>query len=118
MTPKVLFAVNRKKYSRIFSQTDLDRIKTCCDVIEAPVPEVPDKDFLLKYIKDAEIVISSWQTEALDDDVMAKAAQLKLLTHAAGSVKPVISDALFERGVKVTSSAAAISYGVAEFCLG
>ena len=118
MKTKVLFAVCKEKYSTIFSQQNIDRIKSYCDVIEAEVPEVPDKEFLLKYIANADIVISSWQTARLDSDVMVKAKNLKLLTHAAGSVKPVISDALFDGGVKVTSSAAAISYGVAEFCLG
>ena len=119
MKPKVLFAVVEERYSKLFLQQDLDRIATLCDVIEAEIPnEKEDKEFLLKHIADADIVISSWSTANLDADVMAKAKNLKLLAHAAGSVKPVVSDELFEQGVKVTSSAAAISYGVAEFCLG
>ncbi|RLD19296.1 MAG: hypothetical protein DRI71_12020, partial [Bacteroidetes bacterium] len=57
-------------------------------------------------------------TAKLDAEIMTKAKKLKLLVHAAGSVKPVVSDDLFARDVKVTSAAAAIAYGVAEFCLG
>ena len=77
-----------------------------------------DKDFLLKNIYDADLVISSWDTACFDCEVMAKAGDLELLAHAAGSIKPVVSDALWDKGVRVTSAAAAISYGVAEFCLG
>ncbi len=117
MKHKVLFAVYKENFSRIFPQKDLDRISDCCDVIEAEVPDLADKAFLAKYISDADIVISSWETANFDADVMAKAKNLKLLTHAAGTVKPIVSDALWERGVKVTSASMAIAYGVAEFCL-
>lgn len=119
MKPKVLFAVVEERYSKLFLQQDLERIASLCDVIEAEIPnEKDDKKFLLKHIADADIVISSWDTAKLDAEIMTKAKKLKLLAHAAGSVKPVVSDELFKQGVKVTSSAAAISYGVAEFCLG
>ena len=119
MKPKVLFAVVEERYSKLFLQQDLDRIASLCDVIETEIPkEKEDKKFLLKHIADADIVISSWDTANLDAEVIEKAKKLKILTHAAGSVKPVISDELFEQGIKVTSAAAAISYGVAEFCLG
>lgn len=116
--PKVLFAVVDERYKKLFLQQDIDRINKYGDVIDAEMPEKDDKDFLLRHIADADIVISSWDTANLDADVMAKAKNLKLLTHAAGSVKPVVSNELFAQGVKVTSSAVAISYGVAEFCLG
>ena len=119
MKPKVLFAIVEEFSSRLFLKKDLDRIASLCDIIETEIPNSKeDKEFLLQYITNADIVISSWDTANLDAEVMVKANNLKLLTHAAGSVKPVISDELFEQGVKVTSSAAAISYGVAEFCLG
>jgi phosphoglycerate dehydrogenase-like enzyme len=119
MKPKVLFATIEEFYPRLFLQKDLDRIAALCDVIKTDIPtQKEDKDFLLNNIADADIIISSWDTANLDTEVMAIAKNLKLLAHAAGSVKPVISDELFDQGVKVTSSAAAISYGVAEFCLG
>jgi phosphoglycerate dehydrogenase-like enzyme len=118
MKSKVLFAVSKEKYSKIFSQKDLHRISNFCEVIKAEIPQLPDKDFLLKYISDADIVITSWNTANIDTEIMSKAKKLKLLTHAAGTVKPVISDALWDGGVKVTSAASAIAYGVAEFCLG
>jgi phosphoglycerate dehydrogenase-like enzyme len=119
MKPKVLFAVVDEFYPRLFLKNYLDRIATLCDVIEAEVPDTKeDKDFLLRHIAEADILISSWDTAKLDAEVIDAAPNLKLMTHAAGSIKPVISDAFFEKGVRATSSATAISYGVAEFCLG
>jgi phosphoglycerate dehydrogenase-like enzyme len=87
-------------------------------VVPVEIPHAADKDFLLKAIPSAEIVITSWGTASFDEEVMAQAGELKLITHAAGSIKPILSDALVESGVSITSGAAAISYGVAEYCLG
>jgi phosphoglycerate dehydrogenase-like enzyme len=118
MKKSVLFAVAQNKYATVFTPEDLARIERACQRIAAPTPQLPDRAFLLEHIAEANIIITSWGTAALDEEVMAKAGRLQLLAHAAGTVKPVVSDALWERGVRVTSASAAISFGVAEFCLG
>ena len=118
MKKKLLFALDKDRFAGIFGKRDVDRIGAHCEIINSDFPRVPDKEFLLNNAKEAEIVVSTWETEPLDAEVMAGAGNLRLLTHAGGSVKPVVSEALWERGVRVTSAAAAIAYGVAEFCLG
>lgn len=45
------------------------------------------------------------------------APNLKVLAHAAGSVKYVVTDELFARGVKVTTCSEALGIGVAETAL-
>ena len=114
----VLFAIDEAMRHKVFSTVDERRIQDVCRVACSQAPPAADKAFLLEHIERAHIVITSWDTAALDADVMAKARNLELLTHAAGSVRPVVTEALWERGVQVTSAAAAIAYGVAEFCLG
>jgi phosphoglycerate dehydrogenase-like enzyme len=47
--------------------------------------------------------------------VLAKAPKLRIMAHSAGSVKPFVSDALFERGIVVTSASAQIARDVAHF---
>jgi phosphoglycerate dehydrogenase-like enzyme len=114
---KLLFAVGRDWHKRMFSQKDLARIQAVCRVLAVDVPDSADKQFLLEHVKETEIVVTSWNTAALDAEVMSRAAELQLLAHAGGSVRTVVSDALWARGVRVTGSAAAIACGVAEFCL-
>ena len=119
MKEKVLFAVCKDKLDILFSQADLQRIRNVCDVIEAEIPvKKNDKEFLLKHIETADIAISSWGTARFDSDVIAKGQNLKLVAHAAGSIRPVISEALTDKGIKVISAASAIASGVAEHCLG
>lgn len=115
---KTLFAIRRELLPQVFSDTDYQRVAGVCEVLDVPPPENADKEFLLANAADAEIIITSWGTARSDADVVAKAHSLKLLAHAAGSVKPMVSDALWGKGVQVVTGAGAIAYGVAEFCLG
>lgn len=115
---QVLFAVRAQWHKKLFSSIDLGRIGALARVSAAPVPEAVTWDLLRRQLGEAEVVITSWDTPRIDAAVLAEAPKLKLVLHAAGSVKPIVSDELWKRGVRVSSSAAAIGLGVAEFCLG
>jgi phosphoglycerate dehydrogenase-like enzyme len=114
----VLLAVNKNMSLQVFADKDIQRIKKVCNIINDTFPEEANKVFLLDHCKDADIIVTSWLTAALDADVIAKANNLKLMAHAAGTVKPMVSDALWDKKVKVSGGAAAIALGVAETCLG
>lgn len=116
--PRVLMAVNRQWYPSVLSMADLSRLRVFAEVMNDDPPAQITKDFLCRNLESADVAITSWDTPQFDSEVIAAAPDLKLLCHAAGSVRPVVSDAIWNRGVKVTSAASAISYGVAEFCLG
>ena len=118
MGKRLLYAVPAAKFDRIFPESVRARIAEVCDVIDAPVPERPDKEFVLNRIAKAEILITSWRTAQVDADIIAAAPDLKLVCHAAGSIKSLISDAAWKRNIRVTSAAPAIAAGVAEYCLG
>ncbi len=115
---RVLFAVARELRPKLFAPQEEARICAACEVIAADPPASADKGFLLAHVADAEVVITSWGTARLDADVMAEAPKLALLVHAAGTVKPYVSDAVWARKVRVASSAEALAVGVAEYCLG
>jgi phosphoglycerate dehydrogenase-like enzyme len=117
MAPRLLYAVSREHFARIVPPHVRDRIAAACDVIPAPVPEEADKAFVLSHVRDAEILVSSWGTPAIDAEILAAAPALKLVAHAAGTIKPMMSEEAWRRGVRVTGSAQAIATGVAEFCL-
>lgn len=78
----------------------------------------PGPDELVAVARDARVLVSSWFTPRVDAAVLEQCPDLELVLHAAGSIKPVVSDALWERGVRVSSSAGALGRGVAESALG
>lgn len=118
MSTNVLLALSRELYNKVFAEKDLIRLNNLCKVIKSEIPEKADKKFMLDHVNKADIVVSSWGTAALDNEIITNARNLKYVAHAAGTVKPIVSDALWERKIIVSSAAAAIGLGVAEFCVG
>ncbi|MFD3520158.1 hydroxyacid dehydrogenase [Streptomyces sp. NPDC058653] len=54
---------------------------------------------------DAEILVSGWGCPRLTAEVLAEAPRLRLVAHAAGSVRSLVGDAVWERGIAVSSAA-------------
>ncbi|HOP10177.1 MAG TPA: hydroxyacid dehydrogenase [Oscillospiraceae bacterium] len=69
-------------------------------------------------VADADILITSWGSPAVGKEILDRCPNLRLVAHAAGSVKPVVTEELWERGVRVTNAAKALGIGVAETALG
>jgi phosphoglycerate dehydrogenase-like enzyme len=61
----------------------------------------------------ADACLASWGVARFDEDVLASAPRLKAVAYAAGSVKPIVSDALWDRDILVTSAAPALGVMVA-----
>ena len=102
----------------LFDHDSISCLKSFGELIENNDEKGPSKERLKELIKGADIAISSWGTPALDGEVLDMAPNLKLIVHAAGSVKPILSDQVYSRGIKVVSNARAIAVGVAETALG
>lgn len=115
---KVLFAIPEDLFPRVFTARDVRRVLKYCAPAAAPETTCSDKEYMLRNAAEASIIITSWNSSRIDSDVISAAPNLRLVVHAAGSVKPVVSDALWDAGVRVVSTSAAIAEGVAEFTLG
>ncbi|MFE9736883.1 hydroxyacid dehydrogenase [Streptomyces sp. NPDC006477] len=72
---------------------------------------------LTAALADAEILLTCWGAPPLSAEVLDRAPRLRAVVHAAGSVKHHITDACWERGLRVTSAAAANALPVAEYTL-
>jgi len=72
---------------------------------------------LAQRLPGVDALITSWGIVPLDEQVLAKADRLRIVAHAAGSVKRLASDALYHRGIAVTHAAGRIADSVAEFTL-
>ncbi|MFF4952647.1 hydroxyacid dehydrogenase [Streptomyces chattanoogensis] len=65
----------------------------------------------------AEVLLTCWGAPPLTARVLEAAPRLRAVIHAAGSVKHHITDACWQRGIAVTSAAAANALPVAEYTL-
>jgi phosphoglycerate dehydrogenase-like enzyme len=102
---------------RLFGDDDMAHIATVADVLD-PEPigawTDPRAEDLLP---ETEVIIGHWQCPRLDAAMLDRAPDLGLFAYAAGTVKGIVTDAVFDRGIRVTSGAKANAEPVAEFTL-
>ncbi len=72
------------------------------------LPPVPDPT-------GADVLITGWGSAPLDAARLSALPHLALVAHAAGTVKTLVSDALWARGIRMVSAAAANAVPVAEY---
>ncbi|MGI5459023.1 hydroxyacid dehydrogenase [Streptomyces sp. CA-249302] len=65
----------------------------------------------------ADVLITGWGCPRLDADVLAAAPRLRTVLHAAGSVRALVGEALWEHGVRVSSAVTGNALPVAEYTL-
>ncbi|MBQ3231140.1 MAG: hydroxyacid dehydrogenase [Clostridia bacterium] len=113
---KIALIMNPGTRNMVFNQKCLKRLENSGEVV---INEGgTDFDSIAPLIKDADAVVTSWGNNPIDEKCLELCPNLKLLVHAAGSVKPVVSEALWKKGVRVTASANVLSMGVSETALG
>ncbi|AZS13861.1 hydroxyacid dehydrogenase [Paenibacillus lutimineralis] len=72
------------------------------------------KSQLCEKIKDIDICVTGWGTEAFDEEVLNHANKLRLIAHTGGSVRPYVTDAAYDRGIRVVSGNEVFAQSVAE----
>ncbi|MDD3928109.1 MAG: hydroxyacid dehydrogenase [bacterium] len=114
---KCAILINEKVYDFVFDRDTVTELETLTEVAWEAVP-VMDEAKAHRLMAKADIAVTSWESPRLEGELLAAAPHLKLIVHAAGSVKPVIGEEIVSMGIRVTTAAPAISIGVAEYCLG
>ncbi len=66
-------------------------------------------------VRRAEVLLTGWGVPTLDAAALAALPRLRAVVHGAGSVKHFVTPAVFDRGIAVSSAAAANAVPVAEF---
>jgi phosphoglycerate dehydrogenase-like enzyme len=62
-----------------------------------------------------EVLITSWGCPPVDAMILDRMPKLRLIAHLAGSVKGILDDAVWRRGILVTNAVAANAVPVAEY---
>lgn len=111
--PKAVLAMIPGIESLVFGQDARQTLDALVDLVE-PVP-VALGDLDDAVLEQIEIVVGGWGCSVLDSALVARMPRLRLLAYAAGTVKATVTPAAWERGIVVSSAAAANAVPVAEF---
>jgi phosphoglycerate dehydrogenase-like enzyme len=89
----------------------------------AGLAELPEREPLTRFdderaarcLPHADVLLTSWGCPRIDATVLERAPRLRAVVHAAGTVKGHVDPVCFERGLRVSSAAAANALPVAEY---
>jgi phosphoglycerate dehydrogenase-like enzyme len=117
LRPVVVLAMMPRITSALFAAEQRARLHELC--------VVPDDEPLLGFgderaarlLDQADILLTSWGCPTIDAEALGRAPRLRAIVHAAGTVKAHVTDACWQRGLQVSSAAAANAIPVAEFTL-
>ncbi|MGV9697344.1 hydroxyacid dehydrogenase [Streptomyces sp. NPDC003470] len=116
--PRAAVAMSRDAAAAVLDPESLGALGRICDL--APLPALDDLSTprARSLLADAELLVTGWGCPPLDAEVLRAAPRLRAVVHTAGSVRGHVTDACWERGIEVSSAAAANAVPVAEYTLG
>src|SRR5690606_4833092 len=117
MRPKLAFAMAADKTRHVFDAAALARLARSCDIVRAmPLEEFSSAE-ARAVLGEIDILVTGWGCPMVTGAVIAAASNLKLIAHAAGTVKFTIEPTVYEAGIRVTHAADANAVPVAEYTL-
>jgi phosphoglycerate dehydrogenase-like enzyme len=115
--PRILLAMQADRTEHVLTDRLLDRLESLGDLLDREPLHSFDDARARKLLPDAEILITGWGSPHVGQDVLSAAPRLKLIAHAAGTVKGLIGRDVFDAGIVVSHAAEANAVPVAEFTL-
>ncbi|MGG1551304.1 hydroxyacid dehydrogenase [Paenibacillus ferrarius] len=115
---KIAMLLGKDKRDRIFGSEHLAQLRELGEVTLNEETGNPSEEQMRALIAGADVAITSWGCGALTERVLEAAPNLQIVLHAAGTVKPIVTEALWQRGVRVANATEALGQGVAETALG
>jgi phosphoglycerate dehydrogenase-like enzyme len=68
----------------------------------------------IEKISDADVCITGWGCPKFEEDILKNAARLKLIAHTGGTVANLVSDCMYEKGIRIISGNWLFAESVAE----
>ncbi|MDD9375812.1 hydroxyacid dehydrogenase [Streptomyces sp. ZAF1911] len=113
--PRVLLAMAPDLAPSLLDEGALDRLVQVAELDPGLVIDDFGRADAIRALRDAELLLTFWGCPQIDASVLELAPHLTAVVHAAGSVRWHVTEACWERGIRVSSAAAANSLPVAEF---
>lgn len=116
MKLRCLVLMDREFLPLLFGPGQLSPLREFVEVIEPPVA-VPAFLESQEIYPGVEAIVGSWGLPRMDAAFLARVPQLRVLFYAAGTVKSIVTEALWSRRVRVTTAALANAVPTAEYTL-
>ena len=115
--PAIVLAMQPSRTEHVLPEEVLRRLGGIGRLLDSEPLQRFDDERARRLLAEAEILITGWGAPYVGPEILAAAPHLRLVAHAAGTVKGVIDDSVFEAGIAVSHAAEANAVPVAEFTL-
>jgi phosphoglycerate dehydrogenase-like enzyme len=112
--PSALLAMWPDTFATQFDAPRMARLDELCR-LDRPAPVDLDDPSLGDRLARVEVLVTSWGAPTLTGDRLDRMPKLRAVFHGAGTVRPLVTDEFWERGIVITSAAEANAIPVAEF---
>jgi len=116
--PRALLCLNDDALASIYSPAERADLDARLSWVAEPMNAKQLRERIAadpKAFADTEVLVSGWGCPALDAELLAAMPNLATVLYGAGSIKRVMTDAAWDRGVRVTTAYAMNAIPVAEF---
>lgn len=113
---KAIFLLNDPSYPLIYPNPLPEEIGARVDLI-GPVLSAANWRTASAEARQAEAIFSGWGMARVDEEFLDFFPRLKIIFYGAGTIRSFSSEAMWARGVRVTTAASANAESVAEFTL-
>lgn len=114
---KALLAMPHGLQHTMFSPAQLDQLRQIVDIdVEETIPDLTAVPAAM--LSDIDVLITGWGSPRVNGPALERMPRLRAVVHTAGTLRRIASEALWERGdIIVTTAAQANAIPVAEFAL-
>ncbi|GGN22957.1 hydroxyacid dehydrogenase [Streptomyces fuscichromogenes] len=116
-TLKAVFAMDPVHLPQLFPAPLMDRLRSTARIDPARVVQDFADPAAASELAGTEVLITGWGCPHLGPDALAAAPRLSAVLHAAGSVRSLVGETLWSRGVAVSSAVTGNAVPVAEYTL-
>jgi phosphoglycerate dehydrogenase-like enzyme len=113
--PGLAFAFGPVSLEALFGPGELARIGQLCRILDPRPLQRLDDARARTVLADTAILVTGWGCPPIEAAALDAAPRLRLVAHAAGSVRAIVSQDVFDRGVTVVGAADANALPVAEY---
>ncbi len=110
---RALFALPPGLYDVIYAGYPRAQLERRVEIIGGPLDASALSSF--PRLHEVEVLFAGWQTPALVAELLDRMPALRAVFYGAGSIKNIVTEAFWERGIPVTSAYQANAVPVAEY---
>jgi len=112
------FILGASAFADIYGEENLQAIAPAGRVLGPPLTVAELHSNPPTWLKEIEVLFTGWDAPRLDAALLERMPRLRAVFYGAGSIRPIASDALWERKIIVASAATLNAQPVVEFTLG